>query len=147
MGCRHRSTLARDPARTHTTLVRGLLLLTAVAAVISVTRVIGQTAPSGIASATAQVASQRLPLVSGPALTIYPPSARVAQIAGEVGLRVQTTGENTEHVEVTRSIPLLDAAASTLIGGWRFAEETPRAFDTTIAFEISRSANSCDHPG
>jgi hypothetical protein len=84
-----------------------------------------------------------LPVVSSGDLPLYPGLARVAQIEGDVRLKVTTDGKNVSDVRVESGPPMLAKAAEDNVRSWKFESHVPTSFVAVFSYHL-RKDFSCD---
>ena len=88
---------------------------------------------------------QKLPMVKSGAMPLYPSLPRIAQVEGEVDLRVTTDGSGVVSTEVEYGNPLLAKAAQDNVKTWKFEPHEPTSFSTAFFYHLEweSSTYSC----
>ena len=86
---------------------------------------------------------QKLPVVKSGNMPFYPPLLRLAQLEGEVDLRVTTDGSSVVSVTSEHGNLLLAKAAQDNVKTWKFEPHEPTSFSTLFAFHL-RAEPECD---
>jgi hypothetical protein len=96
----------------------------------------------------AQVAQspQKLPVVKSGDMPFYPPLLRIAQVEGEVDLRVTTDGSSVVSVTSEYGNLLLAKAAQDNVKTWKFEQHDPTVFSTVFSYHLVKEflTYSCD---
>lgn len=95
---------------------------------------------TALAWTSGQNKGESLPIVSVAAVPMYPSTARVARIQGEVRIKVATDGKNVSSVAVEGGHPILAQAAQENIRTWKFEQHKPTTFVVKIIYEIEEKS-------
>jgi TonB family protein len=89
---------------------------------------------------------QKLPVVKSGDLPFYPQLPRVAQIEGDVRLRITTDGLSVRSVTVDSGQPMLARAAQDNVKTWKFEPHAPTSFSTLFSYHLVKETvtYSCD---
>ena len=90
--------------------------------------------------ARAQEEEQELPIVLAAAVPMYPATARMAGIQGDVRIQIKTDGRTVSSMATEIGHPILVQAAQDNIRTWMFKEHKPTKFRTTFKYEIEKQA-------
>lgn len=90
--------------------------------------------------------TQKLPVVKSGDMPFYPPLLRIAQVEGEVDLRVTTDGLGVVSVTSEYGNLLLAKAAQDNVRTWKFEKHDPTSFSTVFSYHIVKElvTYSCD---
>jgi hypothetical protein len=81
---------------------------------------------------------QKLPVVKSGEIPFYPPLLRIAQVEGEVDLRVKTDGSNVVSIVVDFGNLLLAKAAQDNVRTWKFEKHEPTVFSTVFSYHLDK---------
>lgn len=79
---------------------------------------------------------QKLPVVKSGDMPFYPPLLRLAQLEGEVDLRVTTDGSSVVSVTSDYGNLLLVKAAQDNVKTWKFEQHEPTVFSTVFSYHL-----------
>jgi hypothetical protein len=90
--------------------------------------------------------TQKLPVVKSGDMPFYPPLLRIAQVEGEVDLRVTTDGSGVVSVTSEYGNLLLAKAAQDNVRTWKFEKHDPTSFSTVFFYHLNEEmvTYSCD---
>jgi len=90
--------------------------------------------------------AQKLPLVKSGDMPFYPQLPRIAQIEGEVHLRITTDGLAVASVTVESGPPMLAKAAEENVKTWKFEPHKPTSFPVLFSYHLDKEmvTYSCD---
>jgi len=79
-------------------------------------------------------------------MPFYPQLPRVAQIEGDVRLRITTDGSAVKSVTVESGQPMLARAALDNVKSWKFHTHQPISFSTVFSYHLAKElvTYSCD---
>jgi hypothetical protein len=88
----------------------------------------------------------KLPVVMSGDMPFYPPLLRIAQVEGEVDLRVTTDGSGVVSITSDYGNLLLVKAAEDNVRTWKFEKHDPTVFPTVFSYHLVKEGfiNSCD---
>jgi hypothetical protein len=85
---------------------------------------------------SSQQSVDRPPNVVSAAVPFYPPGPRMANVEGDVWLKVSTDGKRVSSVEVESGQPMLAQAAEDNVRTWEFREHKPTTFDVRFRYRL-----------